>query len=124
MVPQWCPSGAPVVPQWCPSGAPVVPSFARAMVADAAAVTPTPPHTTLSPPYLHPPYPSHARSETHGYDGTAAWFSSVVLAGGSSMFPGLQESLTLTLTLSLTLTLTLTAHHSPLPSHLSPSPSR
>jgi len=32
-------------------------------------------------------------SETHGYDGTAAWFGSIVLAGGSSMFPGLQERL-------------------------------
>ena len=54
-------------------------------------------------------------SETHGYDGTAAWFGSIVLAGGSSMFPGLQERPTLTLHIPnpnpdpyLTLTLTLT----------------
>ena len=40
-------------------------------------------------------------SETHGYDGTAAWFGSIVLAGGSSMFPGLQESLALTPTVTL-----------------------
>ena len=32
-------------------------------------------------------------STTHGYDGTAAWFGSIVLAGGSSLFPGLQERL-------------------------------
>jgi actin len=33
-------------------------------------------------------------SNTPGLDGTAAWFASTVLAGGSSLFPGLPERLT------------------------------